>query len=134
MLFKLEVHTPYRLFFSDQIEALTLTLGDGEITVYARHSFFTAPVVPCVLRIKDKDGAWKQAFVAEGILEVKSHNTILLTDTAEWPAEIDGERAMAAKIRARETVDSSMFKFESVTANSALRRAELRLRVKNGGN
>jgi F-type H+-transporting ATPase subunit epsilon len=128
-LFKLEVHTPYRRFFSDEVEAITLTLCDGEITVYAHHSHFTAPVIACTLRLKGKDGIWKEAFIAEGILEVKSHNTILLTDAAEWPNEIDRERAEEAKNRAAETISQSTFKFESANAEAALKRAELRLRI-----
>ncbi|MDR2767959.1 MAG: ATP synthase F1 subunit epsilon [Treponema sp.] len=128
-LFKLEVHTPYRRFFAGEVEALTLTLSDGEITVYAKHSFFTAPAAACVLRVKDKTGRWKEAFIAEGLLEVKSHNTILLTDAAEWPDEIDRERAEEAKKRAEETINQSTFKFESINAEAALKRAKLRLRV-----
>jgi F-type H+-transporting ATPase subunit epsilon len=132
-LFALEVHTPYRRFFSDEVEAVTLTLSDGEITVYANHSFFTAPVAAGLLKIKDNKGIWKSAFIAEGILEVKSHNTILMADAAEWPAEIDRERALAAKQKAEETINSSTFKFESGSAEAALRRANFRLRVSEMG-
>jgi F-type H+-transporting ATPase subunit epsilon len=113
------------------VEAVTLTLSDGEITVYANHSFFTAPVVTGVLKIKDKTGVWKNAFIAEGLLEVKNHNTILMADAAEWPGEIDRERALTAKQKAGETLGSSLFKFESSAARAALRRAEFRLRVKD---
>jgi len=128
-LFAFEVHTPYRRFFSGEVAAVTLTLSDGEITVYANHSFFTAPVVAGLLKIKDNKGIWKSAFIAEGILEVKSHNTILMADAAEWPEEIDRERALAAKSNAEDTIHSSMFKFDSVSAEAALKRAEFRLRV-----
>ncbi|MDR1929109.1 MAG: F0F1 ATP synthase subunit epsilon, partial [Treponema sp.] len=95
-LFKFEVHTPYRRFFSGEVEAVSLTLIDGEITVYARHSFFTAPVSPGFLKIKDAKGVWQTAFTADGLLEVKGHNTILMADAAEWPGEIDRERALKA--------------------------------------
>jgi F-type H+-transporting ATPase subunit epsilon len=128
-LFKFEVHTPSRRFFSGQVEALSLTLIDGEISVYARHSFFTAPVAAGLLKIKDDKGAWKTAFIAEGLLEVKSHNTILLAGAAEWPEEIDRERALKAKSNAEDTIRTSMFKFESVNAEAALKRACFRLRA-----
>ncbi|MDR2143200.1 MAG: ATP synthase F1 subunit epsilon [Treponema sp.] len=130
-LFRFEVYTPYRRVFSGEVEAVTLTLSDGEITVYANHSFFTAPVVTGFLKIKDKNGTWKSAFITEGFLEVKSHNTILMADAAEWPDEIDRERALAAKQKAEETLASSLFKFESGAAHAALRRANFRLRVKD---
>jgi F-type H+-transporting ATPase subunit epsilon len=128
-LYKLEVYTPYRRFFSGEVEAVTLTLSDGEITVYARHSMFTAPVRSGYLKIKNKDGQWKNAFISEGILEVKEHNTILMCDAAEWPEEIDVERAKEAMAKAEDTINSSTFKFESGAAAAALKRAEFRIKI-----
>ena len=86
-LFKFEIHTLYRLFFSGRVESITLTLSDGEIGVYANHSFFTAPVLGGILRIKDENGVLRSAFTTGGILEVKEHNTVLMVDAAEWPGE-----------------------------------------------
>ncbi|MDR1143048.1 MAG: ATP synthase F1 subunit epsilon [Spirochaetaceae bacterium] len=134
VLFKFEVHTPYRRFFSDEAEAITLTLPDGEITVYANHSFFTAPVMAGILKIKDKTGVWKSAFISEGLLEVKNHNTILMADAAEWPSEIDRERALEAKQKAEETISLGMFKFETAAAEAALRRARFRLKAADVNN
>jgi F-type H+-transporting ATPase subunit epsilon len=128
-LFSFEVHTPYRRFFNDSAEALVLTLTDGEIAVYAGHSAFTAPVSAGLLKIKGKDGAWKTAFTAEGILEVKEHKTVLVSDAAEWPNEIDYERAKAAKDRAEETLLSGGMKFETDKAASSLKRAAMRMKV-----
>jgi F-type H+-transporting ATPase subunit epsilon len=128
-LFTFEVYTPYRLFYSDSVEAVTLTLQDGEIGIYANHDFITAPVVPCVLNIKNKQGQWKAAFATEGILEVTHHKTVLLVDAAEWPEEIDGARAEAAKRQAQESLEAGMLKFEIDNAKAALRRAEIRLKL-----
>jgi F-type H+-transporting ATPase subunit epsilon len=127
--FKLEVHTPYRLFYAGMVEALVVTLIDGEIGVYADHSFFTAPVVTGVLKIKDQEGLWKQAFITEGILEVSGHRTVLMVDAAEWPEEIDRARAQAAKERAEERLKAAVFKFETDNARATLLRAATRLKV-----
>jgi F-type H+-transporting ATPase subunit epsilon len=128
-LFPFEVHTPYRRFFHDHIEALTVTLIDGEIGVYADHSAFTAPVETGIMRIKDRDGRWRSAFTTEGILEVKEHKTVLMVDAAEWPEEIDQERALEAKERAESMLRSKMLKFETDNASSSLKRAEFRLKA-----
>jgi F-type H+-transporting ATPase subunit epsilon len=128
-LYSFEVHTPYRLFYSGSVEGIVLTLSDGEIGVFADHSFFTAPVLTGILKIKDNRGQWRSAFVTSGILEVKNHKTVLMVDAAEWPGEIDRDRALAAKKRAEETLASGMFKFETVAAKEELKRAETRLRV-----
>ena len=130
VLFTLEVHTPYRLFFSEQVEAISLTLSDGEAAVYANHVPFTAPVIPCLLKIKDENGDWKIAYTSEGILEVGKNKTILVSDDAEWPEEIDCERAKAAKEQAEQTLaEGGMLKFETKAASDALRRANMRIRA-----
>ena len=128
-LFPFEVHTPYRLFYSGSVQAIVLTLLDGEVGVYAKHTAFTAPVVPCLLKIRDKDGNWKTAFTAEGILEVKDHKTVLISDAAEWPEEIDMTRAKNARERAEQTLTEKPFKFEAETAAFSLKRANMRIKA-----
>jgi F-type H+-transporting ATPase subunit epsilon len=129
--FLFEVYTPHRAFFSEPVEAIVLALLDGEAAVYANHAHFTAPVTPCLLKIKDPDGVWKTAFISEGLLEVTSHKTVLLSDTAEWPAEIDYERAKEAKERAEETLKKAMLKFETEAASASLKRANMRIRARD---
>ena len=132
-VFLFEVYTPNRAFFSDSVEAIVITLADGEAAVYANHSHFTAPVTPCLLKIKDKNGVWKTAFTSEGLLEVTSHKTILLSDTAEWPAEIDYERAKDARERAEETLKTTVLKFETEAASASLKRANMRIKARDEG-
>jgi F-type H+-transporting ATPase subunit epsilon len=127
--FPFEVHTPYRLFYSGLVESVTLTLIDGEICVYKNHSPFTAPVATGILRVKDTDGVLRQAFITEGILEVKEHKTVLMIDAAERPDEIDYERALDAKKRAEETLTEGMLKFETDNARASLKRAEMRIKA-----
>ena len=132
-LFKFELFTPYSRFFSDEVEALTLSLPDGEITFYAEHSFMVAPVLSGFIKIKTVKEGWKNAFIAEGILEVKAHNTVIMAGAAEWPEEIDRERAQKSLDAAKETLDAGTFRFETNSAEAALRRAKYRLKVKETG-
>ena len=124
-----EVHTPYRPFFSGRVEMIIMKLVDGEVGIYANHSPFTAPVTACTLRIKDEKGKWRHAFITDGILEVKNHKTVLIVDTAEWPEEINRERALAAKQAAEEQLKNDLMKFEKNRFTAKLRRAECRLKV-----
>ena len=128
-LFRFEVYTPYRLFFADSVEAIVLTLMDGDAAIYANHCCITAPVVPCLLQIKDKNGNWKTAFTDEGLLEVTKHKTVLVSDTTEWPGEIDYDRAKKAKEKAEEILADGTLKFEAETASSSLRRAQFRIKA-----
>jgi F-type H+-transporting ATPase subunit epsilon len=111
------------------VESVTLTLTDGEIGIFAKHSPFTAPIRSCILRIKDDKGDLRPAFVTDGILEVKDHKTVLMVDTAEWPEEIDPDRARIAKAQASADLESAMMKFEIEKAKARIRRAEFRLKV-----
>ena len=128
-LFPFEVHTPYRLFFNDSVETIVLTLIDGEIAIYANHVHFSAPVVPCILRIKDKEGSYRNAFAAGGILEVKDRKAVLISEAAEWAEEIDYERAKMAKGKAEQNLTEGMMKFEKKAATNALLRANMRIRA-----
>ena len=127
--FNFEVHTPYRPFFSGRVESISLMLSDGEIGVFANHSPFSAPALSGILRIRDDKGVVRHAFITDGILEVKEHKTVLMVDTAEWPEEIDWERAFAAKQKAAENLETSLLKFEIDNAKAKIRRAEFRLKV-----
>ena len=127
--FTFEVHTPYRLFYTGRVESIVLTLPDGEIGVYANHARFTAPTLSCILRIKDQKGILKNAFVTEGVLEMKEFKTVLIVEAAEWPEEIDRERALAAMQKTKDIISGSAQKFEIEKAKVNMRRAEYRLKA-----
>jgi F-type H+-transporting ATPase subunit epsilon len=131
VLFPLEIYTPHRIFFSDSVEAIILTLIDGEAEICASHNPFAAPIVPCLLKIKTRNGIWRTAFSSEGILEVNTRKTIIVSDAAEWPEEIDHERAIAAKKKAENTIASTTaVKFETNIAAAALKRADMRIKAR----
>jgi F-type H+-transporting ATPase subunit epsilon len=81
--------------------------------------------------MKDKSGAWRSAFISNGILEVRRHKAVLIIDTAEWPEEIDRERAEASAKAAKDNLADAMMKYEADAAKEKMRRAELRLKVAN---
>jgi F-type H+-transporting ATPase subunit epsilon len=62
-------------------------------------------------------------------LEVKDHKTVLMVDAAEWPEEIDPERARASKQQAEKNLETAVLKFETDNAKAQLRRAEQRLKT-----
>jgi len=132
-LFRFEVFTPYRLFFADMVEFVSMTLIDGDIGVLAHHSSMTAPVKSGILRIKTKDGIARNAFISSGIIEITEIKTVLMADTAEWPEEIDTERAITAGAEARKSLEAAKLKFESEQAKAKIRRSEFRLKVAKMG-
>jgi F-type H+-transporting ATPase subunit epsilon len=128
-LFTFEIHTPSRPFFAEPVEAVVLSLADGEMGIYAHHTPVTAPVSTGVFRIKDKKGQWRPGFVTNGILEVTESKAVLLVDAAEWPEEIDVAKAETSQKEAEEILANSSFKFEIDIARAALARAKMRFKV-----
>jgi len=128
-LFNFEVHTPYRRFYDGKAQVITLSLSDGEIGVYARHSPFIAVTATGILRIKDPAGKWLSAFVSGGILEVKEYKNVLLVNAAEWPEEINRERALADKKRAEENLSKQISEYEIEREKDDINRANFRLKV-----
>ena len=60
---------------------------------------------------------------------MKDHKNVLIVDAAEWPEEIDRERALTAKDMAEESLKTAMLKFEIDNAKTKLRRAKFRLKL-----
>ena len=64
-----------------------------------------------------------------GFIQVEHEYTRIITDSAEWPEEIDIERAEAAKRRAEELLRSRKSHVDIIRAEAALPRAINRLKV-----
>jgi F-type H+-transporting ATPase subunit epsilon len=125
--FVLEIYTPRRLFCSERVEEVIVRLSDGECGILKGHTLFTASIVPCIARIKKENGNWTEAFLTEGIIEVKQRKTIILSECAEKPEEIDTERAQKAKAEALLRLKENSGDTE--TAKHKLQKAELRLKL-----
>ncbi len=126
--FELEIITPERKFFSGQVEMVILKTTEGEIGILKGHMPMVAAVAVGPIRIK-KEGEWIEAVLTEGFMEVKPDKTVILTDTAEWPNEIDINRAKAAMERAEERLQRQLGRIEYMRSQAALARALARLRV-----
>lgn len=124
--FKLLVNTPDRVFLHEDATMVELATSEGEIGVYADHIPLTAVLVPCVLRIH-QDGEVKRAAVHGGIVEILKDKVTILAEIAEWPEEIDVNRANEAKIRAEKRLSSRDSKTDVVRAEMALKRSMARL-------
>jgi F-type H+-transporting ATPase subunit epsilon len=126
--FKLEIYTPERKFYSGDVEMVVFKAPDGEMGIMAGHAPMVAAVAIGTIRIL-KDGEWLQAVLTEGFIEVKQSIAVILTDTAEWPNEIDINRAKAAKDRAGERLSHQLGQIEYMRSQAALTRALARLKV-----
>ncbi len=126
--FKLEIVTPYRVFFSESAEMVIVDSCDGELGIMSGHLPIVTPIVIGIVKIK-KDGQWRKAFLSDGFLELENNKVTILVGSADWPEEIDVARANSALSRAKERLDDTSMPWEKKRATLSLKRAQARLKL-----
>lgn len=129
LTFKLEIMTPERVFYSDNVEMVIVATPQGELGILAGHMPLVAAIAVGSGRIKKENGEWVEAILTEGFMEVKQDRVVIIADTAEWPHEIDANRAEAARKRAEERLAIKRSEEEYARSQAALARAMARLKV-----
>jgi F-type H+-transporting ATPase subunit epsilon len=129
MPLQLDIVTPERLAYSDEVDAVTLPGIEGELGVLPHH----APLVTTLgfgeLRIR-KGGAEEVFAIAGGFLQVLPDKVIVLAETADMASEIDLGKAQEARREAEKALESGYHEGADLsTARAALQTALLRERV-----
>ncbi|NNJ30391.1 ATP synthase F1 subunit epsilon [Lacrimispora defluvii] len=125
-LFKLQIITPERKFYEGEASMVELTTTEGEIGVYRGHIPMTAIVAPGVLKIHEAGGI-KEAALMSGFLEILPEKIVIMAEVAEWPEEIDLNRAQEAKVRAERRLKEQSGEIDIVRAETALKKALVRI-------
>lgn len=97
--FKLKIISPDRLFYEDDVTMIELGTTEGEMGVYAGHIPLTSVLVPDTIKIH-KGEEIRKAALHSGFIEILPDSVTVLAEIAEWPEEIDVNRANEARIRA----------------------------------
>ena len=128
-LFKLHVITPERRFYDGEASMVELTTTEGDIGLYRNHIPLTAIVAPGVLKIHE-EGEVKEAALISGFIEILPERITIMAEVAEWPDEIDANRAEEARIRAERRLKEESGEIDTMRAELALRRALVRLSLR----
>lgn len=127
--FKLEIITPERHFFDGEIDAISVTTLSGRIQILAHHIPYATGIMPCVIKIRNRDDV-KYATITGGFIEFTNNKATILADSAEWPEDIDVNRAQEAYNRAKERLSSKKDEnLDKKRAQMALMRSLSRLKV-----
>lgn len=124
----LEIVTPDRMFFVDQVEMLITRTSQGDIGILKGHENMVAPLSVGAIKIKRND-EFQVAACSGGFMTVSQTKVTLITDAAEWADEIDVERALAAMARAKERLAEKSKSTDLLRAEIALKKAINRLRL-----
>lgn len=125
-MFDLEIVTPDRLFFSEKVEMLIVRGLEGDLAILKGRTPITTPLRIGQIRIF-QDGKERIAAVVNGYISVLGDKTTIVTESAEWPDEIDVKRAEEAKQRAEEFIRTNGADVDVLRAELALKRAINRL-------
>ncbi len=125
-LFELKIIKPDGMFFEGEGEFLEFTSVEGQMGVYKNHIPLTTILEPCVVKIH-ANGEKKKAAVLGGFIEIQKERITILAEDANWPEDIDVERAKAAKQRAEERLSKRESSTDIVRAEAALKRAMARI-------
>lgn len=126
--FDLEIITPDRTFWKGQAFMLELSTTEGQVGIYKRHIPMTMILEPGVMTIHMEDGN-REAAVHAGFVEILSDRITVMAEVAEWPEEIDINRAKDAELRAERRLQAHDPKIDTSRAEVALKRALARLEV-----
>ena len=106
-----------------------LTTSEGEVGIYKNHIPMTMLIVPGIVTITEADGQ-KKAAIHSGFMEILQDKITIMAEIAEWPEEIDENRAKEAQIRAERRLKMKDPQVNVGRAEMALRKALVRLELK----
>lgn len=124
--FRLEIISPDRIFYTNDVTMVEYNTVDGEVGVYAEHIPMTQIIAPGRLTITEENGQ-KTAALLSGFVEITSEKVTILAEAVEWPQNIDVARARRARQRAQQILEQETDERETALAEAALARALVRL-------
>ena len=128
--FQVEIITPERIFYTGEASMIEFTSVEGEMGVYKNHIPLTTVLAPGIVTITE-DGGQQKAAVHAGFPEILGDKVTLLAEIAEWPDEIDFDRAEAARERAKARIENKQDSgIDMIRAELALRKALVRISLK----
>ena len=128
-MFELEIISPDREFYKGQVYFVEMKTSEGEIGVYKNHIPMTYILVPGVIKMH-ADKEVKKAAIHGGFVEILKDRITVMAEIAEWPEEIDENRANEARIRAERRINGDEEGVNMHRAELALRRSLARLEAK----
>lgn len=126
--FNLKIISPERVVLDAEVQQLTATARDGQLSILPNHEPLVTALGIDVLRYTEK-GEEQTVSIIGGIMEVTPTQVTILSDAAELGLEIDEARAKQAKERAEAEKTQNREKQETYQAEVALAKAMARIKA-----
>ncbi len=102
----LEIVTPYRHFYEGAVESVSLSSVNGRVGILSGHAPMVIALTPGIINITS-GGQTRYAILTDGFAEIGQHLVLILCDSANWPEEIDVQRASDAYDRAKDRINAA---------------------------
>ena len=127
--FALKVMCPDRTFFEGEADMVEMNTTEGYIGLYPGHIPIATVLSPGILVIHN-NGESKRAALHSGFARISPNDIMILAEVAEWPDEIDLNRAEEARVRAERRLSGSESGIDIKRAEAALKRSLTRISIK----
>ena len=125
----LEIVTPERLAYEDDVDMVLVPGSEGELGILPHHTPLVSLLGVGELKIR-KGGSEEVFAIAGGFLQVRPDKVVVMAETAEIDSDIDLERAQKARAEAEKALEGGFVEGADLSAARAeLQRALVRIRV-----
>lgn len=125
----LEIVTPERQVFSDEVDSVVCPGVEGELGILPHHAPLLTTLGYGELRIR-RAGEEEFFAIAGGFLQVRPDKVVVMAETADMASEIDVEKAQEARREAERQLSEGFDEpADLARARAALQRALTRIRV-----
>ena len=125
----LEIVTPERQVFSDEVDSVVCPGVEGELGILPHHAPLLTTLGFGELRIR-RGGEEEFFAIAGGFLQVRPDRVVVMAETADMAAEIDIEKVNEARREAEKALAEGFEEpADLARARAALQRALVRIRV-----
>jgi F-type H+-transporting ATPase subunit epsilon len=129
MPIQLEIVTPERLVYEDEVDSVNLPGVEGELGILPHHAPLVSTLGYGELRIR-KGGAEESFAIVGGFVQVRPDKVVVMAETADLASEIDLERAQEARREAERALETGYTEGADLSAaRAALQQALMRIRV-----
>ena len=126
---KLEIITPEAKTFSDDVDMVTLTGGEGQMGILPQHMPLMTQLVAGEI-IANKGGQNIFLAVGNGFVQVTGDRVSILTDMAIRAEDIDEAAAEEARRRAEDRLKQKLSNEDAVMVEASLTHALTQIEVK----
>jgi len=125
----LEIVTPERRAYSDDVDMVVVPGADGELGILPGHAPLLATLGTGELRVS-KGGAEESFAIIGGFVQARPDRVVVMAETADLASDIDLERAEEARKDAERVLQAGFVEAADLAqARAALEAAIVRIRV-----